>query len=217
MASHARLMDKSRLPLEYSAPIYASKRERFKTGLAPRPMRSMFLIGADACRPVGRHPNERGNAMRKIVIGSGLGLVAAAFPAHGAVLPIAVQPSGVSEAGRIAFAAQGTDTQGVLIGLSKPGEVQDKQGPADNKFNPYHKSQDAQVKLNPYDKMNAQAQLKIKGESQLKLNGDGLKTGNQIKSPADSQIKIKSGAQLKTGVAGVQCDALGDGSVRPGQ
>lgn len=159
--------------------------------------------------------------MRKIVIGSGLGLVAAAIPAHGAVLPIAVEPAGVSEAGQVRLADQGTDTQGVLIGLNKPGEAQIKgESTATDKWQPYQKFKspaDPQVKANPYDKMNANAQLKLKGESQIKLNGDGLKTGSQIKSPAESQIKIKSGAQLKTGVAGVQCDAFGDGSVRPGQ
>ena len=141
--------------------------------------------------------------MRKIVIGSSLGLVAAAIPAHGAVLPMAVAPAGVSEAGRVRL-GEG-DSQGVLIGLNKAG-------PANQV-----KAQDGQVKMNPYDKMNAEAQLKIKGQNQLKLNGDGLKTGSQIKSPADSQIKIKQGAQLKTGNAGLLCNGFGDGSVRPGQ
>ena len=148
--------------------------------------------------------------MRKIVIGSGLGLVAAALPAHGAALPIAAEPAGVSDAGRVAFLQAG-NTQGVLIGLNKPGATQIKQQGTDT-----IKAPDSQVKMNPYDKMNANAQLKIKGESQIKLNGDGLKTGNQIKSPADSQIKIKQGAQLKTGHAGLLCDGFGDGRVKPG-
>jgi hypothetical protein len=149
--------------------------------------------------------------MRKIVIGSGLGLAAAAIPAQAAMIPLAVEPAGVSEAGRVAL-LQASDTQGILIGLNKPGEVQDKQ-----RATTTIKAPASQIKMNPYDKMKAQAQLKIKGESQIKLNGDGLKTGSQIKSPAESQIKIKQGVQLKTGIAGVQCDAFGDGSVKPGQ
>lgn len=184
--------------------------------------------------------------MRKIVIGSGLGLVAAAMPAHAAGLPLATAPAGVSDAGRINFAPP-QETQGILIGLNKPGVAPESKQDVYEKF----KSQDkfnTQQKMNPYDKMNAAAQLKIKGESQIKLNGDGLKTGDELKvkgdsqiklngdglktgdqlqhkgesqiklnGAANSQIKIKSETQLKTGIAGVQCDALGDGSVRPGQ
>lgn len=156
--------------------------------------------------------------MRKIVIGSGLGLVAAALPAHGAALPIAAEPAGVSDAGQVRLAPQGTDSQGVLIGPSKPGEAQIKQQGA---------APESQVNMDPYAKM--------KAEAQLKLNGDGLKTGTQLKSPADSSIKIKSGQpikygsgggegiklrngqQIKTGTAGLLCDGFGDGSVRPGQ
>lgn len=176
--------------------MYATKCERFKTGLAPLPNGSNFPPIADACRPVGGHPIERGFAMKKIVIGSGLGLAAAAMPAHAAGLPLATAPAGVSEAGRINF-AQADETQGVLIGLSKPGVApQDKQNTYD-KFKTQDKFNTG-VKMNPYDKMNAQAQLKIKGESQIKLNGDGLKTGD-IKSAGDSQIKVKSGSELKIG------------------
>jgi hypothetical protein len=140
--------------------------------------------------------------MRKIVIGSGLGLVAAAIPAHGAVLPLATAPAGVSEAGRVHLGDQ-ADPQGVLIGLNKAGQSTQVKAPD---------AANSQIKMNPYDKMNAEAQLKIKGQSQLKLNGDGLKTGTQIKSTGDSQIKIKSGAQIKTGAAGLLCD----GFVAPG-
>lgn len=135
--------------------------------------------------------------MRKIVIGSGLGLVAAAIPAHGAALPMAIAPAGVSEAGRVHL-GEG-DPQGVLIGLNKAGAATQVKAPD---------AANSQVKMNPYDKMNAEAQLKVKGQSQLKVNGDGLKTGSQLKSPADSQIKIKSGAQLKTGTAGLLCDGF---------
>lgn len=158
--------------------------------------------------------------MRKIVIGSGLGLVAAAIPAHGAVLPIAVEPAGVSDAGQVRLAPQGTDTQGVLIGLNKPGETQIKQEGT---------APDSQVKMDPYAKMKAAAELKIKGESQIKLNGDGfkagtdssikLKSGQPVKygSGGGEGLKIKSGQQIKTGTAGLLCDGFGDGSVRPGQ
>ena len=149
--------------------------------------------------------------MRKIVIGSGLGLVAAAIPAQAAMFPVAVEPAGVSDAGRVAFLQAG-NTQGVLIGLNKPGATEIKQQGTDT-----IKATDSQVKMNPYDKMNAAAQLKIKGESQIKLNGDGIKAGSQIKSPAESQIKFKSGAQLKTGTAGLLCDGIiGPEKAQPG-
>jgi hypothetical protein len=169
--------------------------------------------------------------MKKIVIGSGLGLAAAAMPAHATGLPLASAPAGVSEAGRINF-AQADGTQSVLIGLSKPGVApQDKQD-AYNKIKTQDKFNTG-VKMNPYDKMNAQAQLKIKGESQLKLNGDGLKIGDQIKNAGNSQIKVKSGSeikyagagiklqpgqQLKTGNAGLLCDGIiGPEKAQPGQ
>jgi hypothetical protein len=147
--------------------------------------------------------------MRKIVIGSGLGLVAAAIPAHAAVLPLATAPAGVSEAGRINFAPP-QETQGVLIGLNKPGAAPDAsyKFKSQDKFNTQDKF-NPQVKMNPYDKMNAAAQLKIKGESQIKLNGDGLKTGDQLKYKEGNQIKLdgvqnsaikfKSEQQLKLG------------------
>jgi hypothetical protein len=152
--------------------------------------------------------------MRKIVIGSGLGLVAAAIPAHSAVLPLATAPAGVSEAGRINFAPpQGT--QGVLIGLSQPNVgPQDKQDIYE-KF----KSQDKfnTQKMNPYDKMNAAAQLKIKGESQIKFNGDGLKTGDQLKYKEGNQIKLNGAQNSAIKLKSEQQIKLGgsNGIVRP--
>jgi hypothetical protein len=133
-----------------------------------------------------------GITMRKIVIGSGLGLVAAAIPAQAASLPLATAPAGVSDAGRIDFAPP-QETQGVLIGLNKPGVTPEQKVDAYNKFKAQNKAS-PQVKMNPYDKMNAAAQLKIKGESQIKLNGDGLKTGDQLKYKEGNQIKL-DGAQ----------------------
>jgi hypothetical protein len=120
--------------------------------------------------------------VRKIVMGSGLGLVAAAIPVHGAALPLAAEPAGVSEAGQVRFADQGE--QGVLIGLNQPGQTQYKQqGSASN------------AKVDPYAKMKAEAQLKVNGGNQLKLKNDSLKTGSQLKSGS----QLKTGAALKVG------------------
>jgi hypothetical protein len=139
--------------------------------------------------------------MRKIVIGSGLGLVAAAMPAHGAALPVAVEPAGVSDSGRIAFLQAG-NSQGVLIGLNKPGAEQIKQN------SPAHKVD------SPYDKMKAEAQLKIQGQNKVG-NTTQIKGEDQLKIKNESQLKVKSGAQFKFG-AGDQLKVGGtDSVVRP--
>jgi hypothetical protein len=138
--------------------------------------------------------------MRKIVIGSGLGLVAAAIPAQAAVFPVAVEPSGVSEAGRVAFLQAG-GTQGVLIGLNKPGATEQIKQNA-----PAHKVD------SPYDKMKAEAQLKIQNKAG---NATQIKGEDQLKIKNESDLKIKSGAQIKFG-AGDQLKYKGaDGIVRP--
>jgi hypothetical protein len=128
--------------------------------------------------------------MRKIVITSGLGLVAVAMPAHGAVLPLAVEPAGVSEAGRVGLADQGTDTQGVVS-----GPTQIKLGAAGS----------------AYDKMNADAQLKIKGQYKFNKAGE-----NQTKAPGDAQIKMKPSTQKTFKAGDFQYGSGGsEGVVRP--
>nr|WP_166177285.1 hypothetical protein [Altererythrobacter segetis] len=141
--------------------------------------------------------------MRKIVFSSGLGLVAAAMPAHGAaVFPVAVEPAGVSEAGRVAFLQVG-NTQGILIGLNKPGATEQIKQNA-----PAHKAD------SPYDKMKAEAQLKIQGQNKIG-NTNQLKTEDQLKIKNESQLKIKNDAQLKLGT-GSQLKVGGtDSIVRP--
>jgi hypothetical protein len=121
--------------------------------------------------------------MRKIVITSGLGLVAAAMPAQAARLPIAVEPSGVSDAGRVALATTfGADTQ----------------------------------TLSPYDKMNAEAQMKIKGDYKVKGGDAQIKTQDQIKGSGESQIKMKSEAQQKFKAGAFKFGSGGgEGIVRP--
>jgi hypothetical protein len=122
--------------------------------------------------------------MRKIVITSGLGLVAAAMPAHAAPLPVAVEPSGVSDAGRVALATTPVaDTQ----------------------------------TLSPYDKMNAEAQMKIKGDYKINKAGDAqIKTQDQIKGSGESQIKMKSEAQQKFKAGAFKFGSGGgEGVVRP--
>jgi hypothetical protein len=137
--------------------------------------------------------------MRKIVIGSGLGLVAAAMPAHGAALPIATEPAGVSEAGRVAFLQVG-NTQGVLIGLNKPGAAEQIKQNA-----PAHKAD------SPYDKMKAEAQLKIHGEYKFNKAGE-----SQTKAAGDAQIKMKQGTQRTFKAADFKLGNGGaDGIVRP--
>ena len=136
--------------------------------------------------------------MRKIVIGSGLGLVAAALPAHGASFPVAVEPAGVSDSGRVAFLQAGS-TQGVLIGLNKPGAEQIKQNA------PAHEAD------SPYDKMKAEAQLKVQGEYKFNKAGE-----NQIKGSGESQIKMKSDAQQKLKAGAFKFGSGGgEGIVRP--
>jgi hypothetical protein len=140
--------------------------------------------------------------MRKIVIGSGLGLVAAAIPAQAAVSPLAVEPAGVSEAGRVAF-LQVSNAQGVLIGLNQPGSTQQIKQNA-----PAHKVD------SPYDKMKAEAQLKLQGQNKIG-NTTQIKGEDQLKIKSESQLKVKSDAQIKLGT-GDQLKVAGtDAIVRP--
>ena len=100
--------------------------------------------------------------MRKIVIGTGLGIAAAAAVPGQAAVGLVGEPAGVSAAGKLGLAAAPQGDQGVLIGLNKAGDNQQKI------------KIDSQQKVDGHIKMNTGDGSVIKGQSTWKANtGDG--------------------------------------------
>jgi hypothetical protein len=100
--------------------------------------------------------------MRKLVIGTGLGLAAAAAAPGLAAVGVVGEPAGVSAAGKLGLAAAPQGDQGVLIGLNKAGDNQQKV-----KIDSQHKV-DNQVKLNTQDKWTPGDGSVYKGQVQQK-------------------------------------------------
>lgn len=112
--------------------------------------------------------------MRKIAIGTGIGLVAAASGAQALPLSVAVEPAGVSPAGKVSLGEPAPGSAGILIGLNKAGQKADTQG--------------VLIGLNKSDQQ-------VKGESGLKIKSDGgLKVQPGIKG--DAGVKLQPGVKL---------------------